>query len=255
MDQHKVKELWEKNANLWIQASESSADEWRNIMNTPAFLSILPNISKQEGLDIGCGDGYNSRLIANRCLKLTAIDFCEAFIEHNKAAINPTNLIFELANATKLPYKDKSFDFVTSLLALMDIAKVNLAFQEVSRVLKKTGFFQFSILHPCFDLSKGDFINNENGDKAGFLIKDYFSENYGKIHRWGHGFMKKNKQLFDIPRFGMPLNKWIKLIVNNGFCIEAAEEPCASNAQIKKNIKFKRTTIVPQILIIRCRKT
>ncbi len=255
MDHNIVKRYWEDNANLWIYSSDHGHDEWRNCINTPAFLNVLPEVSHLCGLDIGCGDGYNSRLLANRCRSLLATDICESFVNHNKSLVNPDKLTFEVANAADLPYQNETFDFATSFLALMDIAETDLVLKETGRVLKQGGFFQFSILHPCFDLSKGKFQADDEGNKIGFLMRDYFKESNGEIDSWAHKSLKGKNQEFKIPRFNMPLNKWVKCIIKNGFVIEALEEPRASDEQIKENEKFKQTRVVPQILIVRCRKT
>ncbi len=36
-------------------------DFYRDQFNTPAFLDLLPEVRGLHGLDVGCGEGYNTR--------------------------------------------------------------------------------------------------------------------------------------------------------------------------------------------------
>ena len=38
-------------------------DHYRDGLNTPAFLAMLPETRGLSGLDIGCGEGHNTRLL------------------------------------------------------------------------------------------------------------------------------------------------------------------------------------------------
>jgi len=52
------------------------------------------------------------------------------------------------ANASSLPFKDQSIDFVFSNLLLPFVDKPELVFEEVARVLQKGGVFTFATLGP-----------------------------------------------------------------------------------------------------------
>jgi trans-aconitate methyltransferase len=39
-------------------------DIYRDHLNTPAFFAMLPDVEGLAGLDIGCGEGHNTRLLA-----------------------------------------------------------------------------------------------------------------------------------------------------------------------------------------------
>ena len=53
MDNKKVGEYWDENAENWTKLARMGYDRSRNLINSPAFFKILPNISKLKGLDIG----------------------------------------------------------------------------------------------------------------------------------------------------------------------------------------------------------
>lgn len=254
MEHNKVAQYWDENAKTWQEASEAGLDVWRDSLNTPAFLAMLPDISGLSGLDIGCGDGYNSRLIAKRCLALTAIDISEKFLQLNQKNENPHNISYRKMNVTNLPFPNEHFDFAVSTMSFMDLANLERALTEIYRILTPTGFLQFSIVHPCFNEQKGRWLKDENGNRESFAMKDYFQETQGKIHAWQHNNAPKNMQKFMVPRFWKPLGKWLNLLIKTGFMLDEVYEPYADDAVLKKHPELISTRIVAHSLIIRVKK-
>lgn len=60
MDSQTVAAHWNRNAENWTRLSRQGYDVFRDHVNTPGFLEILPDVSGLEGLDIGCGEGTNT---------------------------------------------------------------------------------------------------------------------------------------------------------------------------------------------------
>jgi ubiquinone/menaquinone biosynthesis C-methylase UbiE len=104
-----------------------------------------------SGLDIGCGEGYNTRKLAEPKAIVTGIDISTTFIKHVIDYENEVSLGIEyiVASALNLPFDDDSFDFVTGFMLFMNIPDMPNLFREVYRVLKSGGFLQFSVSHPC----------------------------------------------------------------------------------------------------------
>src|SRR5205807_4731180 len=92
-------------------------------LNTPAFFAMLPDVEGLAGLDIGCGEGYNTRLLARRGARVTGIDIAQVFIAHAQAAEKETSLgiNYQVASAVDLPFPNATFDFVTAFMSLMDV--------------------------------------------------------------------------------------------------------------------------------------
>ena len=60
MKSSEVAEMWEANAETWTRLSRTGYDVYRDALNTPAFLSILPPISADTAnrdLSEGSPDG------------------------------------------------------------------------------------------------------------------------------------------------------------------------------------------------------
>jgi ubiquinone/menaquinone biosynthesis C-methylase UbiE len=64
MDHRQAGRYWEGNALAWTLLSRQGWDVYRDAVNTPAFLHLLPDVNGKKGLDVGCGEGHNTRLFA-----------------------------------------------------------------------------------------------------------------------------------------------------------------------------------------------
>src|SRR5215469_2844904 len=86
MNHEEVGRYWNANAPVWTKLARAGYDVYRDYLNTPAFFEMLPNVAGLVGLDIGCGEGHNTRLLAKRGARVTAIDIAENFIADARQA-------------------------------------------------------------------------------------------------------------------------------------------------------------------------
>jgi ubiquinone/menaquinone biosynthesis C-methylase UbiE len=107
-----------------------------------SFSSDLPKIAEfvelsgREMLEIGCGNGRLSSLLANKVKSLTAIDPDETMI--NLAGKEISGVDFRVGYGEKLEFNDESFDIVLFSYSLhhQDYVK---ALEEAKRVLRDNG--------------------------------------------------------------------------------------------------------------------
>src|SRR5437773_7771565 len=123
MDDAEVGRYWDENADGWTKLTRMGFDVYRDLINTPAFLEMLPDVTGLAGLDIGCGEGHNTRLLASRGARVTAIDIAEDFIAYARQteAQEPLGIDYRVGSAVDLPFADDAFDFATSFMGFMDI--------------------------------------------------------------------------------------------------------------------------------------
>src|SRR5262245_44371549 len=121
MNHHEVGRFWNASANAWTRLARDGYDVYRDYLNTPAFFALLPNVAGLAGLDLGCGEGHNTRLLARRGARVTAIDIAEAFIKHARQAEaeEPLGIAYLVASAVALPFTDGTFDFATGFMSNM----------------------------------------------------------------------------------------------------------------------------------------
>ncbi|MFX1591225.1 MAG: class I SAM-dependent methyltransferase [Promethearchaeota archaeon] len=260
MENRDIGRYWNENAKNWAKLSRMGYDRCRDLINSPAFFKMLPDISNLKGLDIGCGEGHNTRIAAKKGGKMTAIDISEVFIKYatETEQENPLGIKYKVASGTELPYSDNCYDFAIATMSLMDMAENEKAIQEAFRVIKPGGFFQFSITHPIVSNSDWRWIRNEEGKKIGFVIEDYFKKLNGELEEWIFGAAPKeiteNMNKFKIPRFTRTLSEWLNLLIEKGFILEKFCEPYAEDEILKKHPEEYDSRIIPYFLIIRCIK-
>lgn len=119
LDDAALREIWDRNAEGWTRLSRAGYDRCRDLFNTPTFLAMLPAVAGLAGLDIGCGEGHNTRLLADRGARMAGIDLAPTFVRHAREAerAEPRGISYELANAAALPFPADSFDFATAFMA------------------------------------------------------------------------------------------------------------------------------------------
>lgn len=261
MNSGEAGKYWNENAEAWTELARAGFDIYRDHLNTPAFFEILPNIDKLSGIDIGCGEGYNTRLLALRGASVKAVDISEIFIQKaiDAEKHHPLGIEYLVASATELPIENAYFDFATSFMCLMDIPDPEKALQEVYRVLKQNGFFQFSITHPCFTTPhRKNLRSSSSGKTYAVEVGDYFNNLNGKIDEWIFGeapaTLKHKFQKFKTPIFNRTLTQWFTSILETGFIIEQINEPRADNKTVNEQPCLQDTQVVAYFLHIRCRK-
>ena len=260
MDDKKVGEYWDKNAENWVKLSRMGYDRCRDLINSPAFFKMLPDISNLYGIDIGCGEGYNTRIAAKKGATMVAIDISEIFIKYAKESEyqEPLGIKYQIANAVELPFPDTHFDFAIATMSMMDIANTEKAIKEAFRVIKFGGFFQFSISHPCFAISDSAWVKSEEGRRTGLIVRNYFKKVNGELEEWIFGAapkdMTEKMRKFRIPRFTRTLSEWLNLLIKTGYILEEFCEPYADDETLVRFPEEYDSRIIPYFLIIRCRK-
>jgi len=260
MDHREVGRYWNANADTWTHLARAGYDIYRDFVNTPAFFGMLPSVAGLRVLDIGCGEGYNTRLLADRGARVVAIDIAERFIEHAIAAEReePRGIEYRIASAVELPFANASFDAATAFMSLMDIPEIDRVLAEAFRVIRAGGFFQFSISHPCFDTPFRRAVRDERGVKIGVEVGDYWGKVDGRVEQWIFSSappeLKAEIEPFKTPRFTHTLSGWINLALDTGFAIERLCEPYASDEAIRARPRLVRARVVADFLQLRLRR-
>ncbi|MBB3291244.1 MULTISPECIES: class I SAM-dependent methyltransferase [unclassified Rhizobium] len=261
MNANDVAAHWENNAETWTVYSRAGYDRYRDALNTPAFLNMLPPVAGLKGLDLGCGEGSNTRAVARLGARMTGLDIAPTFLRYAREteAGDPLGIEYVLGNGQSIDFPEASFDFVTAFMSMMDMADQQSVLNEIERILRPKGFLQFSILHPCFVPPTRKNIRNEKGEPIAVQIADYFDETDGRIERWVFSSIPAEERAalapFSIPRFHRTLSSWVSMIIGAGLVIEAFGEPMASSEVALAEPVVADTRVAPIFLHIRARRT
>jgi 2-polyprenyl-3-methyl-5-hydroxy-6-metoxy-1,4-benzoquinol methylase len=260
MERSEVAQYWEANAESWTRHARAGYDIYRDGLNTPAFLDMLPPIQGLSGLDIGCGEGFNTRQLARLGARMRAIDIAPTFIRHAQETeqTEPLGIEYSVDDATDMPFTSNSFDFATAFMSMMDMADHGAALCETARVLRPGGFLQFSILHPCFVPPHRKVLREPSGTTRAIEIGGYFDATDGRIDTFRFENLpeeeRQRTEPFRVPRFHRTLSGWVDLIVAAGLIIERFGEPRVSVEVAKAEPVLEDTLVAPLFLHIRALK-
>jgi len=259
MDHREVGKVWNGNADAWTHLARAGYDVCRDYLNTPQFLDLLPDVTGLHGLDIGCGEGHNTRLMAQRCASLTAFDIAPRFVGHAVATERerPAGLRYLIASAIEMPFAAASFDFAVAFMSFQDIPDQDRVLAEGLRVLRPGGFLQFSVTHPCFDTKIRAKVRDDDGRHYAYEIGGYWDTSPW-APEWIFGDApaaeKARWPKFRTPYFRRTMSEWLNAIVRTGFVFEAMGEPCPDEEVLHERPDLDDMTIVPFFLHVRCRK-
>jgi ubiquinone/menaquinone biosynthesis C-methylase UbiE len=97
-------------------------------------------VAGRDVLDVACGAGYGSALLARSAAKVTGADISAAAVDHaRRRYAGVPNVEFRQADCTALPFADASFDVVVSFETVEHIAAQEAFLDEVRRVLRPGG--------------------------------------------------------------------------------------------------------------------
>lgn len=106
-----------------------------------AFLAWLRPPIGAHWLDVGCGTGIFTALIASLCAptKVSAIDPAQALIAHARRRAETIKAEFWLGDVQDLPFQDATFDVLASSLVLNFVPDRTRALSEICRVTRPGG--------------------------------------------------------------------------------------------------------------------
>lgn len=95
-------------------------------------------------LDVACGEGYGSALLAEAARHVTGVDLDAAAIAHAAAKYARPNLRFLAGSATAVPLENAAVDLVVSFETIEHLAQHEAMLAEIRRVLRPGGWLLIS---------------------------------------------------------------------------------------------------------------
>jgi SAM-dependent methyltransferase len=229
LSEEEVARYWDQNADLWADHVRKGWDYYREHFNNPAMLRFIGDLNGKTALDAGCGEGYNTRLLARAGARMVGIDISPRMIDlaRQEERNEPLGIRYEVASFCDLSLlEDASFDVVVSFMALMDGPDFGSAAREIHRVLRPAGELTFSITHPCFMTRGYGWIEDESGTAAKLTVSDYFARQpYVERWRFSKGPTPNDAEPFAVPVFPRTLSEYVNTLIDAGFVVRGIEEP------------------------------
>jgi SAM-dependent methyltransferase len=222
-----LRESWDAHAAEWIEWARTEDHDhffWR--LSLPALLELMPGPGRLT-LDLGCGEGRLSRVLAARGHHMVGVEASPALAGAARDA--DPSIPVHVADAAALPLSDGAADVVVASMVLMNLDDLGAAMREVARVLAPGGRLVASIVHPF------------NSPKVG----DYFTPHAYPEERVRGGL---RMTFHDMHR---PLQAYAEALEDAGLLIDALREPVPDDAYVAAHPEVARWRSAPCFLLLR----
>jgi SAM-dependent methyltransferase len=204
---------WERNAPAWIAwAREPDHDSYWTF-HRDAFLAGVPAPGRRT-LDLGCGEGRFSRDLRAMGHRVVGLDVSVSMLDAARRA-EPAIPVC-LADASRTPLADGSFDLVIAFMSLQDVDEAAAAIREAARVLEPGGRLCLAVVHP---ISSAGRFETDEPDSAFRVDIAYLDVSYIEDTVVRDGL----QVLF--PSAHRPLHFYVDAITNAGLLIDRLAEP------------------------------
>lgn len=251
---HNKDTSWQAVATWYDELLEGGVDTYQEKVIKPNLLRLLGDVSGKKVLDLACGQGYFSRVLAEARAQVIGMDLSPDLIALARAQ-SPKDIEFRVGSADKLlGIADGSFDAVVCVLAIQNIERIQDVFAECHRVLKPSGKLFLVLNHPTFRIPKKSAWGVDETQGVQYRRVDaYMSESKSEIDMQPSSTGKKVTTV----SFHRPLQVFFKALTNNGFAVTRLEEWMShktSEAGPKKAMEDRARKEFPLFMFLESKK-
>ena len=140
---------WSNAPKEMIEQFGDEGDIARQYLLNPAIFSLLGDVSGKSVLDAGCGQGYLSRLLAQKGAIVTGVEPAQGLYSYALAREQTEHLgiTYIQQDLSLLTDFQHSFDFVVANMVFMDIPDYESAMHNCVASLKNGG--SINLLNPA----------------------------------------------------------------------------------------------------------
>lgn len=248
------KTSWEKVSD-WYADYLSQNNTLQSEVVFPKTVELLNLKPNQELLDIACGEGSFTRLIAKqKRVHTTGIDASPSLIEKAKQKALPLNK-YLVADAKQFNTKlvGQRFDAAVCILAIQNIDHMEAVFEQTSKSIKSNAPFVIVMNHPCFRQPRQSGWGWDEERKLQYRRIDRYLNEY-EMPIIAHPGAAPTVKTFS---YHHPISSYINALGKNHFVIERMEE-WISHKQSDSGPRAKAENIaraeIPLFLAIRAIK-
>ncbi len=141
---------WGEVAEWYDQLVGDTGSEYHQKVILPGVLRLMAVQAGEQALDLACGQGVLSRLLAERGADVKGVDAADELIRAARER-GPETIRYIRGDARNLSFLSAGrFAAAACVLAIQNIHPIPPVFQSVHRVLRPGGRLVLVMMHPCF---------------------------------------------------------------------------------------------------------
>ena len=149
---------WRTNAAPWSEAVRNQRIESRRLVTDRAIVDAVVSQHPATVLDVGCGEGWLSRALSERGIRVTGVDVVPALVDAARTAGGGDFRVMSYEEIGAGALRER-FDAVVANFALIGGPAVDALIGHTPRLLTPRGSLVIQTLHPvaaCGDLPYED---------------------------------------------------------------------------------------------------
>ncbi|MEI6420344.1 MAG: methyltransferase domain-containing protein [bacterium] len=233
----------------------SMDDTYEQEVILPNMIRLLDIKSGDRVLDVDCGQGYFSKVFAERGAEVIGLSSSFQLIEMAKQKTGPREKYIVLPpNRLSGNISPETIDKAYIILGLEAISDIQEVISEVSKTLKLGGKFYIVIKHPSFRTSSitAWVMDEESGIKYR-CVGEYLSES-----RIGLEKIIDNENVTNEYSYHRPLQLYFKALVKNKLAVTRLEEWNSHRKAMPgshQKAEDKAIKEIPMFMMLECEKS
>ena len=219
-NEEKILQRWQRNAEPWVMALDQQAIASRVSVTNGAIVAAVLGHQPQRVLDVGCGEGWLMRELAEHGIQVAGFDAVPELVAmaRERGSKDCQCIAYDALNTFEWPH---TFD-----LAVCNFSLLGESVEEPLRALKSAlsvrGRLLVQTLHPCFSAL-------ENAYRPGWLEGSW------------QGLPDELRQQFKDapPWYFRRLSDWIRMFSAAGYRLESITEPGYEDGTLPLSIVFE----------------
>jgi SAM-dependent methyltransferase len=233
----------------------SGGRTWQRDLIAPAVERLLRLRPGERVLELACGNGDFARRMAELGASVLASDFSAAMVEAARA--HGGDVEYRVADATDQNQmlalgRPGEFDAIVSNMAIMDMLSIEPMARAARTLVKPTGRFVFSTVHPAFNGSDSVRVVEQSEDEHG-VVRRYSV----KVSEYIGSKASKGVALEDQPvtqwYFHRPMKDLFAPFFDQGFVMDGFDEPVLTPEQVRPGGTSAVFVEIPPVLVARLR--
>jgi SAM-dependent methyltransferase len=197
-----VRTVWEdraRNAAL-SEDNVTHSDRYQRTLEIEVLLQYLPR--NQRVLDVGCGNGFSTQILAKHSKEVVGIDYSEGMIGRARQVYgHASNILFQVRDILSLELPPSSFDVAVSQRCLINLTcweDQQRALANIAHVLKSGG---------CLFLQEGTRQGRERLNQVREMLglprmpAVAFNLDFDEEKLWP--FLRRYFEIVEVRRFGL----------------------------------------------------